>query len=174
LIRQKDYTTLVRAVAKISGEVPLRVEIFGNGPYKRKLDKDIAKYRLSEVVSLKGPVSNPQTYFPDFDLLVSCSLYEGMSNVMLEAMAAGLPVVVSEVSGSRDILTNPSQGVIFPPGDVDKLVSILKSLALDRERLIVLSREGRRRAADFTLPKLGEEYQRLFRGVVAVRHSKVG
>jgi glycosyltransferase involved in cell wall biosynthesis len=167
LIRQKDYTTLVRAVAKISGEVPLRVEIFGNGPYKRKLDKDIAKYRLSEVVTLKGPVSNPQTYFPDFDLLVSCSLYEGMSNVMLEAMAAGLPVVVSEVSGSRDVLIDPSQGAMFPPGDVDTLASILKSLALDRDRLIVLSREGRRRAADFVVPKLRKKYEEVFLSVLS-------
>jgi glycosyltransferase involved in cell wall biosynthesis len=174
LIPQKDYSTLIRAVAKISGEVPFRVEIFGDGSYKRKLEKDIVKSGLGEVVTLRGPVSNPQIYFPNFDLLVSCSLHEGMSNVMLEAMAAGLPVVVTEVSGSRDVLTNPSQGVIFPPGDADKLASILKSLALNRERLIVLSRGGRRRAADFSLPKLGEEYQRLFRGVVAVRHSKVG
>ncbi|MBN1841356.1 MAG: glycosyltransferase [Deltaproteobacteria bacterium] len=167
LIAQKDYTTLLRAVAKISGDVPLSVEIFGNGPYKRKIERDIVKYRLGDVVMLKGPVSNPETFFPDFDLLVSSSLYEGMSNVMLEAMAEGLPVVVSEVSGSRDVLTNSSQGVVFPPGDADKLGSILKSLALDRERLIMLSREGSRRAADFVVPKLRKKYEEVFLSVLS-------
>jgi glycosyltransferase involved in cell wall biosynthesis len=174
LIAQKDYSTLIKAAAKVSREIPLKVEIFGGGLLKKQLKKEIKHLHLDDVVALRGNVTDVEKYFPEYDLFVSCSPYEGMSNVMLEAMAAGLPVVVTEVSGSRDVLTNPSQGVIFPPGDVDKLVSILKSLALDRERLIVLSREGRRRAADFTLPKLGEEYQRLFRGVVAVRHSKVG
>ena len=69
---------------------------------KKRLEKEIAHYHLDGTVKLRGFVSEPETRFPEFDLLVSCSLYEGMSNVLLEAMAAGLPVAVTDVSGSRD------------------------------------------------------------------------
>jgi len=169
LIPQKDHSTLIKAVANVSGDIPLKVDIFGGGPQKNQLEKQIKHLHLNDVVALRASVTDVGKYFPEYDLFVSCSLYEGMSNVMLEAMAAGLPVVVTEVSGSRDVLTDPSQGVIFPPGDVDKLAGILKFLALHRDRLTVFSREGRKRAEDFTLAKLGKKYREVFRSVLATR-----
>ena len=169
LIAPKDYSTLIKAVANLSGQIPITVDIFGVGQLRRQLEKQIRHLHLNDVVALRGSVTDIEKYFPEYDLFVSCSLYEGMSNVMLEAMAAGLPVVVTEVSGSRDVLTDPSQGVIFPPGDVDKLSGILKFLAIKRDRLTVFSREGRKRAEDFTLAKLGKKYREVFRSVLATR-----
>jgi len=166
LITQKDHSTLIKAAAKLSREITLKVDIFGEGRLKKQLEREIEHLHLDDVVSLRGNISDVAQCFPEYDLFVSCSLYEGMSNVMLEAMAAGLPVVVTDVSGSRDVVRNPSQGVILPPGDVDKLAGILKFLVLDRERLTVLSREGRKRAEDFLFHKQREDYEKVFLSVL--------
>jgi len=166
---RKDYMTLIKAVARVREKVDLRIEIFGVGPHRKKLERAIASSHLNGMVTLKGFVPKPSKYFRDFDLLVSCSMCEGMSNVMLEAMAAGLPVVVTNVSGSQDVIENSSQGIIFPPGDVDSLSHILQSLATDRQKLALLSREGRSRSADFVVSELSNRYQEVFRSVLATR-----
>ena len=171
---QKDYVTLLKAVAKIRKDVPVQIAVFGKGPDRPKLEQAIVDFGLEQVVRFRGFVPNPQLFFPEFDILVSCSRYEGMSNVMLEAMAAGLPVVVTEVSGSRDVLTEPSHGVTFPPGDADGLASILRSLAYDRQRLVMLSRGGKRRAADFAISKLSTKYQEVFSSVLKKGSCAVG
>lgn len=162
IVRQKNYWAMLEAVKKIRNNVPVYVEIFGDGPLKRKLQKEISRCKLDDTIRLRGFVPNPKAYFSTFDLLVSCSHREGMSNVVLEAMAVGLPVVVTDVSGTRDFITKSSQGIIFTEGDVESLANILMSLAKDRDQLVMLAREGRKRAKNFAVSKIGKKYTEVF------------
>jgi len=162
IVRQKDYWAMLEAVKKIHNNVPVYVEIFGDGPLKKKLQKEISRCRLDDIIRLRGFVPNPKVYFPTFNILVSCSHREGMSNVVLEAMAVGLPVVVTDVSGTRDVITKSSQGIIFPEGNVESLANILTSLSKNRNQLVILAREGKKRAANFAVSKIGKKYTEVF------------
>ena len=153
---------MLEAVKRIWNNAPVYEEIFGDGPLKRKVQNEISRYQLNEIIRLRGFVHKPQAYFPNFDLLVSCSRHEGMSKVVREAMAVGLPVVVTDVSGTRDIITKSSQGIVFPAGDVEGLASILTSLARDRDQLALFAKEGRKRAGDFSVSMIGKRYSEVF------------
>ena len=166
IVKQKDYWTMLEAVRIVLEHVRVEVKIFGDGPLKKKLEKDIGRYQLDNAITLMGYVPNVKAQLNTFDLLLSCSKHEGMSNAMLEAMAIGLPVVVTDVSGSRDVIRN-SEGIIFPPGDTKTLAQILEYLAQDKNRLTMLAHKGKKRARDFLVSRIGKEYCKVLLGAIA-------
>jgi len=166
---QKDYPTVIRAAAAARRRAALRIDIFGEGRLRGALERRIAEAGVSDIVTLCGFVPNPRGRFEHYDVLLSASLYEGMSNAMLEAMAAGLPAAVSDVCGTRDVIVDPSQGVVFEAGSPEGLADVLVSLAGDRRRLAEFARRGRIRAADFSADRVIEKYRDVFLGLTGKR-----
>jgi glycosyltransferase involved in cell wall biosynthesis len=99
------------------------------------------------------------------DVLVLPSAYEEMGSVLTEAMAAGLPVVASDVGGIPEVVRHGETGLLVPPGDVAALAAALDRLVADPGLREHLAAGARRRAADYSWPSLAARVAELYRRV---------
>ena len=158
LKEQKDYPTLLSSVKRVvdAGQ-DVSLLILGTGPLEGELEDQRRALGLEDHVHFGGFVSDPGPYYRAAGLFVLSSAWEGFGNVIVEAMAAGTPVVATDcTSGPAEILEDGRYGELVPVGDAEALAkAITESLTSthDAETL-------RSRAADFSVEKVGEEYLR--------------
>jgi glycosyltransferase involved in cell wall biosynthesis len=136
LVRWKGIDTLIEWV---SGRRDLRLIVVGDGPERSNLEALATKTGAAERVIFTGGVSRPQVlaYLEASDLFVLNSRYEGLPHVILEAFAAGLPVVATSVGGIPEVVESEHNGILVPAGRME-----LMAAAIDR----VLSKPGLREA----------------------------
>lgn len=104
-------------------------------------------------------------------LLVLPSHYEGMPNVALEAMAAGRPVVCSDVEGSDELLSHAAAPQVFPAGDGPAMATLIQSLLADPSACEAIGAQNRARALrEFSLPRMVDAYRSLYRELADFRH----
>jgi glycosyltransferase involved in cell wall biosynthesis len=137
---QKGLETLIEAVGLVNRRSPasLRAVLIGEGPDRADLEAQVERLGLGEWVTLPGERQDVGECLRSADAFVLPSHAEGLSNALLEAMAHGLPVVVSNVPGNVDVVDHDVNGLIFPVGDADTLADRLAWLATDeaaRDRL---------------------------------------
>ncbi|HDM78516.1 MAG TPA: glycosyltransferase [Deltaproteobacteria bacterium] len=158
LTLQKDFTTLIYAFALVHKERPARLMILGEGKDRAQLEMLVRKLGLEEDVALPGFVKNPYKYMKRASVFVLSSKWEGLPNVLIEAMACGCPVVSTDCpSGPAEILENGKWGRLVPVQSPELLAkAILETL----ESPI----DGTERARQFTLERVTKEYLR-FLGV---------
>ena len=126
LQRQKDFSALIDAFALVREKVRCRLVILGEGPLRTELEAKVEGLRLTRVVDLPGFVENPFPYFRRARVFVLSSRYEGMPNVLLQAMACGTPVVATDCpSGPRECLENGRYGALVPVGDIEALAGAI-------------------------------------------------
>ncbi|MGF1539707.1 MAG: glycosyltransferase [Pleurocapsa sp.] len=127
---QKDFPTLIRAFGKVKQVRPARLMILGTGPQESELKALINKLDLNNDVALAGFVQNPYAYLAKAAVFALSSIYEGLSVVLVEAMALGTPIVSTDCpSGPSEILDRGKYGLLTPVGDVEAMAqSILKAL----------------------------------------------
>jgi glycosyltransferase involved in cell wall biosynthesis len=140
LEKEKGHQTLVDAVASFSKEIPVRVSFIGDGGHRVSLE---AQCRASGVnAEFLGPITNREFIFERLrcsDIFVIPSLTEGMPRALLEALAIGVPCIGSNVGGIPEVLGKCS---LFPPGDTNSLVDLLRRYSRSEEFRERLSREG--------------------------------
>lgn len=125
---QKDYPILIQAFAKMRAKRECRLIILGEGKERSKLESLVETLNIQEYVSFSGFVPNPYVYMAKADLFVLSSAWEGFGNVLVEAMACGLPVVATDCpSGPREILQNGLYGPLVPVGNVDALARAMEA-----------------------------------------------
>jgi glycosyltransferase involved in cell wall biosynthesis len=106
------------------------------------------------------------------DVFVLPSRSEGMSNTLLEAMAAGLPIVASRVGGNPEIIEDECSGLLFRAGDVSQLIARLKALVQNPALRQKLGRAARKRAeSKFSLERMIDSYQDLYLSVGCRRNA---
>jgi glycosyltransferase involved in cell wall biosynthesis len=132
----KRLADLIDAVQPISDRVTL--DIFGDGPEREWLERSVAFGDIG-CVTLRGSVRRPQDVFSEIGLLVLPSEAEGFGLVLIEAMAAGVPVVATDAPGIRDVVEHEVNGLLVPVGDPPALTSAIDRIIGDvdlRRRLI--------------------------------------
>lgn len=131
LVKQKDFSTLIRAFAQVQTQQPARLVILGSGRDKEKLQSLIRDLQLEDKATLLGFVQNPYAYMAQASVFVLSSAWEGLPTVLIEAMAVGTPVVSTNCkSGPVEILDNGKYGELVPVGDVQAMANaILKVLS---------------------------------------------
>lgn len=118
LERQKDFSTLMRAFARVSKQRPFRLIILGEGSQRKNLESLAGELGIADMVSMPGHVPNPYAYMARCDLFVLSSLWEGFGNVLAEALAVGIPVISTDCpSGPREILADGAYGPLVTVGD---------------------------------------------------------
>jgi glycosyltransferase involved in cell wall biosynthesis len=119
LQRQKDFPTLVRALAQVRQDRPCRLLILGEGSGRARLEALVSELGIEAHVDLPGFQPNPFPYLARAALFVLSSAWEGSPNALTEAMALGTPVVSTDCpSGPRELLNGGRFGPLVPVGDV--------------------------------------------------------
>lgn len=165
--KQKNYPLLLRAFSRLTQEESAHLYILGDGPERSRLEELIDALDLAPLVRLVGFRENPFVYLRQADLFVLSSDYEGFGNVLVEAMALGVPVVSTDCPyGPREILVDGEYGVLVPPRDADALAAAILSLLRQPSRRRKLAAAGQKRAADFAIEAIVPQYEKLFRDLI--------
>ncbi len=138
--------------------------ILGDGPQRDRLRKFRDQCRIRDKVHLLGHRPDAARLLPHLAVLWSTSAYEGQSNVILEAMAAGVPVAATDIPGTRDLVVHGRTGYLFPVGDRAALTRHTNNLLNDPGLAERLGQAGQARALGaFSVERMVRRYAELYR-----------
>jgi len=127
LVLQKDFATLIRAFASVRRQTTARLVILGEGGLRPELELLIRELALQEDVALPGFVNNPLPYMARAAVFVLSSAWEGLPNVLIQALALSTPVVSTDCpSGPREILKGGEYGELVAVGDARALAEAIQ------------------------------------------------
>src|SRR5438552_18560091 len=129
----KNYTLLLEALALQRPRVPARLFILGQGDEDRAIRALVAAHGLDEAVVLGGFQKNPWKYIARADVFALTSHYEGFGNVLVEAMACGVPVVATSSPGTREIVSVGIDGLLVDRHDRAALAAALERVLADED-----------------------------------------
>jgi glycosyltransferase involved in cell wall biosynthesis len=142
---QKGYYYLIDSIALLSRKHDdLMFVVLGEGKLYNKLIAYARKKGVSDRIHFEGFVDNVVPYLKGCDIFVLPSLYEGMSNAAMEAMAYSKPVILTNVNGARELIPDAGKGVLIPPCDPDAIAGAVELLMGDRELCNRLGEEARK------------------------------
>jgi len=172
----KNLPWLVRAFSRLAGSHPrARLLLLGDGPEREAVRRLVAELGLEARVRLVPWAEDTAAYYHCLDILVLCSLSEGTSMTILEAMASGLPVVASRIGGNPELVAEGETGRLFDLDSEDRFLEELAPLIAQPDLRQAMGRRGRERAeAHFSLDAMLSRYARLYRQAAAGEFSGVG
>ena len=162
---QKNAGLLIAAFALVLKSHPaVSLIIAGTGPDQAALRTQADRLGLADRVTwLDGTDGNAMK---SFDIFALPSCYEGMPYVLLEALAAGLPVVATAVGGVRSVIQHGKEGFVTAPGNVEQFALALRTLVGDRHLRRRCSEFAQAKAAEFTLSRMAEETVAVYRHAI--------
>ena len=162
---QKSLPDLVDAFAAVAAEhAEVECYFIGEGPDVEALTERIDSLMLADRLHLPGRSESIPTELEKADIFVLPSAVEGMSNALLEAMAAGLAVIVSDIAGNRDVVTHGVDGLLFPHGDVTSLEEAMMLLVADESQRRQLGRAAQETIrGHYTMDAVVQGYVELYR-----------
>ena len=159
---QKGFSYLLEALEIVNRSKPARLIIIGNGK-KEELEKLSMKLSIRGKTDFFSTVPNPFPYVAKADIFACSSLYEGLSNVILEALALGKPVISTDHKhGANEIIENGKNGILVPIRDPEKMAHAILKVLEDAELRRSLEEEARRRSEDFSRERMISGYEKLF------------
>ncbi len=163
---QKGFATLIEAMKDLK-DLPVDCAIIGEGPQREYLKDLIRQWGLANKVRLFGEQAAISSWLPAFDIYCLPSLWEGLPNALLEAMACGLPIVASAIDGVPEAIKHDHDGVLVPPSSPAALSLALRALALDSERRARLGAAAKATVARrFTRARMVREYESAYAGLL--------
>jgi glycosyltransferase involved in cell wall biosynthesis len=162
----KNYQLLLEAAARLPDALPWRLILIGDGPERDRLQQTAGQLGIGARLSLLGHRDDIAALLGELDIFVLPSASEGMSNTLLEAMAARVAVVASDVGGNSEIIEAGRSGLLFAPGDAVAAAQAIRQLAGDAQLRERLAGAGAQRAmTTFSLPTMLSAYEDLYRSV---------
>jgi Glycosyltransferase len=164
----KNADVLIRALAMVRSTKRVQAVLCGDGPLRAHLERLIREHGMQDRVRLAGYVQNLWSLLKSVDVLVSPSRFEGSPNIVLEAMACGCPLVVSDIPAHREILDEHAALFADPDdarGFADRIDQTLDRPDLAAER----ARIAQARTERYDLPQVALQYLTVYRDVLARR-----
>jgi len=163
LLPIKGPLYLLKAMVQIWQSIPEPELIFvGKGELEDELRKEALKMGVADKVVFLGWRGDIPEIMQILDVLVLPSLNEGMGRVLVEAMAAGKPIVASRVGGIIDLVKNTKNGLLVEPGDVNGLSLAIRELLMDKKMRVEMGQRGRTMAHDFSVENMVEKIDALY------------
>jgi glycosyltransferase involved in cell wall biosynthesis len=161
----KDHATAVRTLDRLARQVPrARLVLVGDGPERSAIEARVGELGLGERVRFLGLRKDVARLLHGADAFLLTSVSEGIPLTVIEAMAAGLPVVATDVGGLREVVADGTTGLLAPAGDDAALAERLVCLADDPDLRHWMGAAGRARAKrHFDEPRMAADYARLYR-----------
>jgi glycosyltransferase involved in cell wall biosynthesis len=168
----KDPATLLRAFKKLSEtRSDVVLVVIGTSPEEKTYFELAKQLGITEDVMFLGYVNHDEIakYYSLADVYVLTSIWEEWSNTIMEAMAAGVPVVVSNVGANPYMVKDGETGFLFPRGDSNALAEKTAYVLDHPDEMVEISRRARLSIQKYTKKKIGEAHKRVIREVVAGR-----
>ena len=135
LSSQKDYFTLLKAINLLDCK-NFRLSIFGSGEQRKKIEKFIKDNELNQYVKLRGHEKDKKKIYNKADLLIHTAIFEGLPNVLVEAMNFRVPVIAADSpGGTRELLESGKYGQLFEPQNHFELAKKIKDFILNPQKL---------------------------------------
>jgi glycosyltransferase involved in cell wall biosynthesis len=166
----KNHREFLRAAAQLSQKLSnAEFVLAGDGPLRPELEREAADLGLQGRVQFLGDRRDIAAVLASVDVSVVPSASESLSNVMLESMAAGVPVVATDVGGNRELATD-GRGVLVAPNDQEALVEGLARVLADPALRSAISRKARAFAeSNFSASRIRSQYRSLYSELLASR-----
>lgn len=159
----KNHETVIRAVSEIR-DSKIHYLIAGDGELKEHLEKVASELKISDRVHLSGYRNDMMELYKCADLLIHPSFREGLSVAIMEAMAAGLPVICSDIRGNRDLICKEN---LFSPFDIREIKKdIEKILYGDKKDIDQCISANRRKIKMFDLTSVNLKMEKLYDGII--------
>lgn len=167
----KDHALLIRSTSQVVRRIPgMHLVLAGDaGPADiAGLERLAATFGVADRVHILGLRDDVPAILRSLDLFALASKIEGLPVSIIEAMAAGRPVVASEVGGVRELVEDGTTGFLVPPGNEEAMSDAIIRLLSDKEKLACFGRSAQRRAIDlFSVEAMATAYQSLYRELLS-------
>lgn len=165
----KNLPMLVDSFAQASKEIGHLYGLFvGDGPVFAEVRGQIERAGLVDRVHMTGYRPDARTLVQCMDLFILSSFSEGTSMALLEAMAAGIPVVVTDVGGNPEIVRGGLTGWVVPSGDIDTMKAAIVEAASNTEKRTRLAAAGRWRFEErYTFDRMIDDYRKCYRALIS-------
>src|SRR5262252_2824837 len=163
----KNYLLMLDALALVRRTVPASLLVLGDGERGPAIREHAQRLGIGDAVVFAGFQRNPWKFIAQADVFALSSRYEGFGNVLIEAMACGVPVVATSSPGTRDIVAGGVNGLLVEKHQPAELAAALERLLTDsamRSRMAIAARQAAER---FALPAIAAEYGRVLGEVIA-------
>jgi glycosyltransferase involved in cell wall biosynthesis len=165
LTERKGLNYLIDAFGEFQkGKDNVRLMFYGDGDQREELEGMVRELGIQDKVEFKGEASREEIAknIPKYHVFVLPSKNEGMSNSLLEAMASGLAIIATDVGGTKE-LVDSRNGFVVKKEDSREIKGALERLYNDRELLIRMGRESRKKAEGMSWESMAGEYVKLYR-----------
>jgi glycosyltransferase involved in cell wall biosynthesis len=167
LTAQKNLACLLQAVASLKSSHSVSLTLCGEGEDRQRIEVSARRLGIESETTLTGYCHEVYRVMCQHDVLVLPSLWEGMPNVLLEALALGLPSIVSDIPAHRSIVGTSNCAFLFEPRQPAHLAARLMEFANSRERVAHMVDTGRHIANAYTPAAMTERYRDYYSSLVA-------
>lgn len=170
LFRPRDFPTLLHAFRQVQDSLPrAHLWIVGDGPLRSEVERLVAALHLQDHVDLLGMRRDVPAILGATNVLVLSSRgWEGLPLTVLEAMASSVPVVASDVGGTREAVLHGETGWLFPPGDADALAQHVLAVANDPAQARLMGQRGLARVRElFTVQRMAQQTAAVYQQVLS-------
>jgi glycosyltransferase involved in cell wall biosynthesis len=160
----KGHRYFIEAASRIAAAEPkAHFLLVGDGALRREIEEQAARLGVGARAHLLGSRGDAAAIAAGFDVAVLASLSEGFPNAVMEAMAAGAPVVATAVGGTTELVIDGATGFLAPPADADALARRILDALQNPERSAQMAANGRQRVLDkFSMRRMVESVERLY------------
>jgi len=163
---QKDYETLVQAAARVLAEVPgAFFQVIGEGELRPDLETLAQQMGISHSFQFLGPRDDVASFLKSLDLFVLPSRWEGLPTVVIESMVAGVPVIATDIPGTRELIDESRSGWLVPPGDPQALGQAILYALRNPEQATDCARQAAVGVRQFSMSAVGEQYLELYKEI---------
>jgi len=165
----KGHVYFLGAAKKILEKVHnVKFVLVGDGILRPRYEEVARELRIEKSVYFLGKRTDVPTIISNLDVSVLSSTNEGFSNVIMESMAAGKPVVATNVGGSKEMVTDGVTGYLVPPADSQSMANAIINLLQNPDKAVTMGSAGRKVVQEkFTLEAMVKSYERLYKSLVA-------
>ena len=164
----KQHAVLLSAFGRAACVPTMRLLIVGDGPLRAMLGDQARAEGVEDRVRFAGWCEDVPAMLAGMDAYVCSSESEGMNNALLEAMAAGLPIIATDVGDNAAVLRNEIEGLIVEPGSVTAMARSLELLAESPSLRDRLGHAARSRVREYGIDRMASAYDRYYRGLMGV------
>ncbi|MBS5386560.1 MAG: glycosyltransferase [Clostridiales bacterium] len=160
---QKNHMLLIKCLANVLKYTRnIKLILIGEGELKDKIEQFVRELGITENVYFTGNISNVEEYLASADIYVMTSDYEGLPLSVIEAMAAGLPIISTKAGGVVNLIKDGQNGVLIDVGDEAAFSRVMIDLIEDPEKRIKMGKESQELAREYSVERMVGEYEALY------------